>query len=462
MVCLMKFTPWNDQNVQVPPDNFPSLTFRSMLSMKHKGRLSMKHKSRLLLLGTGILLLMTLGLILIDISSHPPADTHIKDSNFYYDFNNSNAPPKVSRTHRHKTEEIFVNRKRVFNNSRIVYIEDILFVPEKPLPKGFNLYKIKKDPESSNREPPVYEEELSKFNLQSNRMFRNKVPPGSFFQSKRNRLKYQNRDFGLFSKSRYHNRSLPQLRESQRNDRSLPQLREPQRNDRSLPQLREPQRNDRSLPQLREPQRNDRSLPQLREPQRNDRSLPQLRVREPQKNVTCIRALCKEFLSQLDTPHFKYCLKKSGLSSIYEPFATACQFQHANSNSPSVALASSPGSGADHVRRLLQEVTGICTGSINCDVTLRRSGYPGECLRSRTVLVVKTHQIIPFWHGMNYNLSEIPRGFSKMVDVPVFESAIYLLRNPYEATMEEWKGNNYNPGNYKVIMHYTYGTPYDH
>ena len=43
-----------------------------------------------------------------------------------------------------------------------------------------------------------------------------------------------------------------------------------------------------------------------------------------------------------------------------------------------MALMSTPGAGANHLRELLQNVTGLCTGSVYCDANLRTRGFAGE------------------------------------------------------------------------------------
>ena len=150
---------------------------------------------------------------------------------------------------------------------------------------------------------------------------------------------------------------------------------------------------------------------------------------------TCENQLCSEFLTRLDTPHFKYCLRKSRLK--VEPEKSICHFISGRRRSP-IALASFPGSGNTWVRGLLQNITGICTGGIYCDPTLRRNGYPGECIRSGVVLVVKTHQTTPWWTGNHYKKSDASKYFAKTWHIPVYSSAIFLMRNPFDALVAEW------------------------
>ena len=57
------------------------------------------------------------------------------------------------------------------------------------------------------------------------------------------------------------------------------------------------------------------------------------------------------------------------------------------------ALASSPGSGNTWARYLIQQVSGYATGSIYCEIILKKSGFPGECVMDGKVIAIKTHKI---------------------------------------------------------------------
>ena len=59
---------------------------------------------------------------------------------------------------------------------------------------------------------------------------------------------------------------------------------------------------------------------------------------------------------------------------------------------PRVGIVSFPGSGNTWVRYLLQQMTGILTGSVYEDGDLKRNGFKGETHRDGKVLVVKTHE----------------------------------------------------------------------
>ena len=103
----------------------------------------------------------------------------------------------------------------------------------------------------------------------------------------------------------------------------------------------------------------------------------------------------------------------------------------ANDTRPRVALVSLPGSGNTWVRGLLELATGYCTGSMWCDPTLRAMQFCAEGLRSN-VLVVKNHDPTIRWRH------EICPENATDMSKPVFGSAIFVHRNPYEANIAEW------------------------
>ena len=83
-------------------------------------------------------------------------------------------------------------------------------------------------------------------------------------------------------------------------------------------------------------------------------------------------------------------------------------------------LASYPGSGNTWSRLILEELTGIYTGSTYCDKTLLASGHFGEGMQSSVTIAVKAH---------------IFRIYSSKFNV------IYLVRNPYHSLFSRlaWK-----------------------
>ncbi|CAG9559437.1 unnamed protein product [Danaus chrysippus] len=84
-----------------------------------------------------------------------------------------------------------------------------------------------------------------------------------------------------------------------------------------------------------------------------------------------------------------------------------------------VALVSYPGSGNTWLRYLLQQATGVVTGSIYMDYGLRMHGFPAENVTDGSVLVVKTHEAPP-------------------LESDKFKSAILLIRNPRDAILADF------------------------
>jgi len=89
-----------------------------------------------------------------------------------------------------------------------------------------------------------------------------------------------------------------------------------------------------------------------------------------------------------------------------------------------IALASFPGSGNTWTRTLLEQATGIYTGSIYRDESLVNAGFEGECLISRNVIAVKTH-------------STYEPGVTQRIAMN-FDAVIYIIRNLYDALVSEY------------------------
>ncbi|XP_002739810.1 sialate:O-sulfotransferase 1-like [Saccoglossus kowalevskii] len=87
---------------------------------------------------------------------------------------------------------------------------------------------------------------------------------------------------------------------------------------------------------------------------------------------------------------------------------------------PLVALASAPGSGSTWTRHLIEQATGIYTGSaLGCHVALKQAGFLGDCVDyfSGTTIVGKVH---------------------KTGKKNLFDSIILLIRNPYHSLQSEF------------------------
>ena len=152
-----------------------------------------------------------------------------------------------------------------------------------------------------------------------------------------------------------------------------------------------------------------------------------------------------DWLGQEDWLHFKYCAKRTQRHTredfqpkpLPEP---TCHFMNGRKRNP-VALASFPGSGNTWLRGLLQKATGVCTGGVYCDPSLRSSGFPGDSVRSGSVLVVKTHDSSPRWVNGRYSKQHHPNFKlygERWKSIPVFGSAVFLVRSPFEALVSEW------------------------
>lgn len=90
-----------------------------------------------------------------------------------------------------------------------------------------------------------------------------------------------------------------------------------------------------------------------------------------------------------------------------------------SSEKPIAALASFPGSGNTWLRYMLQQATGILTGSVYKDYGLLKSGFPAESISNTSVLLVKTHE----WGNIVHNK---------------FGKAILLVRDPAKAILAEF------------------------
>ena len=154
----------------------------------------------------------------------------------------------------------------------------------------------------------------------------------------------------------------------------------------------------------------------------------------------CKDNICSEYLSTFDDrSRFCSCLDSASRRNLI-PHNSMCKFISGTNRDP-VALISFPGSGNTWVRGLLESITGICTGAVYCDFSLRSQGFTGEYVRGGSVLVVKTHQNNPIWTDDNLKL-ESNKG--------KFGSAIFIVRNPLNALIAEW--------NRKVANNFTIAT----
>ncbi len=148
------------------------------------------------------------------------------------------------------------------------------------------------------------------------------------------------------------------------------------------------------------------------------------------KVIKCIKPHCREYLSKEDQSREKACLLEASRKARNNPLSKIvennCSFMDGKHRSP-VALASIEGSGNTWVRGLLERASGICTGFIICDYMMRTKGFIGENIKSGSVLVVKTHSFQPPWARVKKVRTEAD-----------YDSAIFILRNPYDSLIAEW------------------------
>ncbi|XP_071095556.1 WSCD family member AAEL009094-like [Haliotis cracherodii] len=95
---------------------------------------------------------------------------------------------------------------------------------------------------------------------------------------------------------------------------------------------------------------------------------------------------------------------------------------------PVTALASFPGSGNTWMRHLLQELTGILTGSVFHEQLMKKE-FPGEEITNGSVVAIKTHY--PY--------------------IDLYERAILLIRNPYAAILAEFRRDR-SDGNHTGLI----------
>ena len=139
-----------------------------------------------------------------------------------------------------------------------------------------------------------------------------------------------------------------------------------------------------------------------------------------------------EYLDSFTRQLFYECVAKKRALLLHEKQETAqqkCQkkISFINRTSPIVALVSFPGSGNSWVRHLIEQATGIYTGSLYCDQTLK-AFFPGEHLVSGNVIVVKTHRPDSF---------NLPTNVQENFGKKSFEKAILIVRDPYDALISE-------------------------
>ena len=140
----------------------------------------------------------------------------------------------------------------------------------------------------------------------------------------------------------------------------------------------------------------------------------------------CSDRACTEHLTEQDKDRNRTCWNnmQRQRKPIFRPNQFDCHFVNRTGRSP-VALVSFPGSGSNWVRGLLEQVTGMCTGSIYCEPDMLEKGFY-EDIRSSSVLVVKIHTPAALWDD------------NPSTHLPAyFGGAVAVIRNPFDALVAE-------------------------
>lgn len=170
------------------------------------------------------------------------------------------------------------------------------------------------------------------------------------------------------------------------------------------------------------------SLPARRDqPAKSLQSVHTTKRLEPAPNVMTSRSDVRGlgYLDKLSRDRYEACKPRQRRPSTQTVQCHDLTFQEGKN--PIVALASTPGSGNTWVRYLLEQATGVYTGSIYCDTDLKAI-YPGEKVVSGNVIVVKTHR---------YATLQLPSDVQEALGKTNYDKVILLIRNPYNCLLSE-------------------------
>ena len=145
--------------------------------------------------------------------------------------------------------------------------------------------------------------------------------------------------------------------------------------------------------------------------------------------VNCTDSMCKQLTVSREKYYYNSCLKLA--EEHYSVHPCECRLMDGKKRGR-YALVSLPGSGNTWVRGLLEKATGVCTGSMWCDPSLRAKHFCMEGVRSTSVLIVKNHDSHLRWVGGSFLPGEAVH------NKPDFVGAILIHRDPFSATIAEW------------------------
>ena len=181
--------------------------------------------------------------------------------------------------------------------------------------------------------------------------------------------------------------------------------------------------------------------------------MEKLPIDEDYPERACHDCACRDHLNASEKLLYMQCLAKVQVAVGSEsPQENNCRFLLTHSRKP-VALISFPGSGNTWVRQLLEGASGICTGSVMCDMSLRFDGFIGENINTGSTLVVKTHKPTPTWLTRPF---PIMKKIEPNAADAAFDSAIIIIRNPLDALVSEWNRRATNDFQTKTIYLHTH------
>ena len=113
------------------------------------------------------------------------------------------------------------------------------------------------------------------------------------------------------------------------------------------------------------------------------------------------------------------------------------RFLERNASRLHVALSSFPGSGTTWLRYLIEQSTGVFTGSVECDISLKHVGHMGEGVYTNQVAAVRVNHAHLNGTDSNTTIFTNSLGICQNASAQ-FDKVVIVLRNPYTAILSEY------------------------
>ena len=113
-------------------------------------------------------------------------------------------------------------------------------------------------------------------------------------------------------------------------------------------------------------------------------------------------------------------------------------FLEQNASRLNVALSSFPGSGTTWLRYLIEQATGLFTGSLECDISLKHVGHMGEGVWTNQVAAVRVNRAHLNSTGGKNNTIFANSFRICQNDSVQFDKVVIVMRNPYTAILSEY------------------------